>query len=114
MQVEINVEKICQLADYKTPNGESFICDLWVRMFFGVTDKKITVCFSDEPHIDSYFFSVRGGTWPHNHVTIYEGDTRFGTPLYGPGRYVYDELFRFVFKHFPSGQAYISIYVEVS
>jgi hypothetical protein len=118
--VEIDLELNPIYQDYHCkptgPDDGIFICGEWVNRFFGVQDKKITVCFSDTSHIDSYFFRLRRTPQDsdYNNVTVYRGDSTRSLVLYGPDHYVYDELRDFVIKHFPSGQAFISIYVEAS
>jgi hypothetical protein len=120
-EIKLKLSSASADYEYKDPgiNSELFICSQWVFSFFDVLDKKITVCFSDTPHIDSYFLRLKempnyNDAISDNNVTVYEGDSTRSRVLYGPNYYVYDGFRDFVLKHFPSGECFISIYVEAS
>jgi hypothetical protein len=110
MQVEIKVKKVYGNAySTKDLHERLFLRAEWVKRYFEVdTFNTITVCFSDEPHIDSYFFRVTR-QYGVDAAVVYQGDSVKSSVLCEP--FVYPKLYDFVIEHFPSGRAFISIYV---
>jgi hypothetical protein len=107
VQVEIKVKKVSHYASYRTQNDWGFICQDWVEAFFGVSQPEITVCFSDTDHADSYW--LRHSYDSSGNVKVFQSTDPFSEVLFE--EYAHMELRRVLEENFPSGDAFISIYL---